>query len=123
MRCFGVDGNVSVVIMCTKIITLLALAIVGNVHAQITYVPTPQSAWTANVSPVLEGNGVYISPDGVLAVVVSRDTTVTAFNSIDGTTIWQTKGGNIDAATFGGASFCYGATPYILISVVEANVR
>lgn len=109
--------------MFTKIITLLVLAVVGSVHAQINYVPVPQSAWTAIVTPVLEGNGVYISPDGALAVVVSRDTTVTAFNSIDGTKIWQSRGGSVDSATYGGASFCYGATPYVLISVVEANVR
>ena len=107
--------------MFTKIITLLAFAVVGIVHAQITYVPVPQSAWTGIVSPVLEGNGVYISPDGALAVVVSRDASVTAFNSLTGDIVWQTLAQSAGSLSFGGAEFCYGTTKFVLISAVDTT--
>lgn len=106
--------------MFAKLI-LLACAIVGNINAQITYLETPVIAWTGVASPVDVGNGVYISPDGALAVVVSKDASVVAFNSIDGTTVWNVAAPTSTAQSFGGAFFC--AAQYILYSYVDAGVR
>ena len=104
-------------------------AIVGTstTNAQITYLPGSSitaPVWTADVSPVEQGNGVYISPDGAIAVVVSKDASVEAFDSFDGTNLWTVKAPTSTAKSFGGAFFCYGAeSPYILYSYVDANVR
>jgi prepilin signal peptidase PulO-like enzyme (type II secretory pathway) len=113
--------------MFTKIISLLAFAIVGSVDAQIMYLPfdSVTAAWTGTASPVEVGNGVYISPDGALAVVVSKDASVKAFNSLDGTVLWTAGAPSATAQSFGGAFFCYGASQNIIYSYVETstNVR
>jgi hypothetical protein len=111
--------------MFTKIISLLAFAIVGGIDAQITYLPVASiaPAWTGTASPVEAGNGVYLSPDGALAVVVSKDASVKAFNSLDGSVIWTATAPTTTAQSFGGAFFCYGATQNILYSYVDANIR
>ena len=112
-------------VMFSKVIFLLALAFVGSINAQITYLPVASvvAAWTGTASPVEEGNGVYISPDGALAVVVSKDASVKAFNSLDGTVLWTVAPPSTTAQSFGGAFFCYGASQYIYYSYVDANVR
>lgn len=112
--------------MFTKLVSLLAFATVGITNAQITYFPDATSitpAWTGTASAVLLGNGVYISPDGALAVVVSRDASVKAFSSLDGTEIWTAAAPTATAQSFGGAFFCYGASQYIIYSYVDANIR
>ena len=91
--------------------------------ARISYLTTATPAWTGTASPVGYGNGVYISPDGALAVVISRDASVKAFDSFDGTVVWTTEAPTTAAQSFGGASFCYGASQYILYSYVDANAR
>ena len=106
--------------MFTKII-FLAFAIIGSINAQISYLDTPVIAWTGVASPVDVGNGVYMSPDGALAVVVSRDATVVAFNSIDGTIVWSVLAPTATAQSFGGAFFC--ASQYIIYSYVDSGVR
>jgi hypothetical protein len=90
-------------------VSLLAFAVVGLIAAQITYLPGTEITapiWTTQASPVGQGNGVYISLDGALAVVVSRDASVKAINSIDGTDVWTAAVPSSTAQSFGGAFFC-----------------
>jgi hypothetical protein len=56
-------------------------------------------------------------------VVVSRDASVKAFSSLDGTEIWTAAAPTATAQSFGGAFFCYGASQYIIYSYVDANIR
>ena len=107
-------------------VSLFALAVVGLIDAQITYLPGTEITapiWTSQASPVGRGNGVYISPDGALAVVVSRDASVKAINSIDGADVWTAAAPSSTAQSFGGAFFC--SSQYILYSYVDTatNMR
>ena len=107
-------------------VSLLAFAVVGLIDAQITYLPGTEitgPAWTSRAQPVEQGNGVYISPDGAIAVVVSRDASVKAINSINGEDVWTAQAPTATAKSFGGAFFC--SSQYILYSYVDTatNVR
>jgi hypothetical protein len=116
--------------MFAKIVTILA-AVVSTTNAQITYLTPDEIAasattpvWSGSASAVGEGNGVYLSPDGALAVVVSTDATVKAFNSLDGTVVWTFPAPTTTATSLGGAFFCYASTtPFVLYSYVDADVR
>ena len=114
------------IIMFTKVLSLLAFSLVGTTSAQITYLPGTEitaAVWTNQAQPVEQGNGVYISPDGALAVVVSRDASVKAINSINGEDVWTIQPPTATAQSFGGAFFC--SSQYILYSYVDTatNVR
>ena len=114
------------IIMFTKVLSLLAFSLVGTTSAQITYLPGTEitaAVWTNQAQPVEQGNGVYISPDGALAVVVSRDASVKAINSINGEDVWTVQAPTATAQSFGGAFFC--SSQYILYSYVDTatNVR
>jgi hypothetical protein len=100
---------------------LLLLALVSVAHAQINYLSNATLVWQKFSSPVLQGNGVFLSPAGDLAVVVSRDATVRAFDPLTGKVAWvftPSKKNLAAVESFSGAFFSTGVTtPYIAYSV------
>jgi hypothetical protein len=114
----------------SKVISFLAIiTVVTNAQPTppINYLPienitTP--VWTGFVSPVAEGNGVFLSPDGALAVVVSNDASVTAFDQATGNVTWVYRPAATTATTTGGAFFCYNAmVPYLIYSYTDGGSR
>lgn len=103
-------------------VALLAITRSSAQNASITYLDTYTPLWTATTSPVSNiGNGAFLSPDGTMAVVISSDTTVTAYSISDGTQKWTYKSPVTGAVTYGGVFFCYTATvPYIVLSFVSS---
>jgi hypothetical protein len=77
-------------------------------------------AWTAQAYDVSSGNGVFLSPDGNVLVVVSYDGSVRGFNPRDGAEKWKYSPDVLqDTSSFGGAFFSnYQGQPYVLYSLV-----
>jgi outer membrane protein assembly factor BamB len=107
-----------------NIVTLFAFVAVTN--GQTTYLPIAdiQAAWTGSAGPVGVGNGVFLSPNGDVAVVVSSDASATAFNPLDGTELWSYDPPSATANSTSGAFFCYSApTPYLVYSFADGDSR
>jgi hypothetical protein len=111
----------------SKVVSFLAMVTIVTNAQQITYLTVDQittPAWTGTASPVLAGNGVFLSPDGALAVVVSNDASVKAFDQLKGTEAWTYRPTSTTATTNGGAFFSYSATvPYLIYSYTDGGVR
>jgi outer membrane protein assembly factor BamB len=111
--------------MMKAIATMLVAFVVASLtNAQIEYLPVENitAGWTGSASPVSAGNGVFLSPDGALAVVIGRDASVTAFDAALGPEVWTYPAPSTTAVAEGGIFFCYTTTvPYLVFSYYDAN--
>lgn len=106
---------------------VLSLLAVTSTRAQINYlspdeisVSTP--VWSQFTGGVGAGNGVFISPPGDLAVVVSSDASVRAFDPLLGTIKWSASPPDTSSTSTSGAFFSYeGASPYIIYALVSGG--
>ena len=103
-------------------VTFLALATLVS-SGQIKYLPKDKitTAWKEFTGGVDAGNGVFLSPDGNMAVVVSRDAFVRAFDAATGAQMWSFSPTGISTSTSGAFFSLNGTTPYIAISVVTGE--
>lgn len=77
-------------------------------------------AWEKGIGQVDRGNGVFISPNGLLLVVVRKDAVVNAFNPRNGAELWTyTPEDMARASSFGGAFFSTTSTgqDYVMVTV------
>jgi hypothetical protein len=97
--------------------SIVYLGLLTLVGAQ--YLTPTAPLWQQGISQIDQGNGVFLSPDGKLLVVVSRDATVRSFNPVTGDPGWTFTPTDAEKSnSFGGASFCnFNGQPYVLISV------
>lgn len=74
---------------------------------------------------VLEGNGVYLSPDNRMIVSTSSDGTLRAFEPTTGEIIWSYVPDNLGFAIrcWSGVTFSYrGSSPYMVYAVADGAV-
>lgn len=112
-----------------KIATLALLALataVSTTNAQIEYLDPADitQLWSQFATDGIDkGNGVFLSPSGDLAVVVSRNGAVSAFNPATGVPVWSFPTPSATSNSTSGAFFVSGASPYIAYCVKTGGSR
>lgn len=102
-----------------KVPVTLLLTLASVSATQIAYLTNVTKVWEESTSSVQQGNGVFLSPNGDTAVVVSRDATVRAFDILTGNVTWTFPPPTSNSESFSGAFFITNSTtPYIAYSVV-----
>jgi outer membrane protein assembly factor BamB len=65
-----------------------AAATAGQNITTIHYLASPNITWTSSISPLLKGNGIFLSPDDHILVSTSLDGTVNSFHPSTGAILW-----------------------------------
>jgi hypothetical protein len=102
---------------------LLTLAVSCGQSTAIDYLETPELVWSARVDGVLNGNGVFTSPDDSITVVTQSSGTIDAFDTFSGKSLWSftpPKNGDLQFSCLGGATFSKkDSIDYVAYSVVD----
>lgn len=96
----------------------------GNALAQdIEYLATPELVWETQTSIILDGNGVFTSPNDRLSVVTQANGNLAAFNTFTGESLWTftpPSNNGLPTSCQGGATFSGdGYNDYLIYSVVD----
>lgn len=67
----------------------LVIATLSLVHAQDSFLGSPNRLWEVTVPPMGEGNGVVVEPDNKAIFATSSDGTITALDPDDGEQTWN----------------------------------
>jgi len=110
---------------CKSIAAALLLLLLNTVvSAQGDYLPGDQvrEAWMDTLaSPVVEGNGVFMAPDGSSVVVADFDCGLSAFEPETGERQWYFKPVAYPLTCTAGVFFNYNATPPFIAYAVTTG--
>ena len=105
----------------------LFLSSLLQVQAQDFNYLDPTVVWQARTTDdtsagVLQGNGIYLSPDNKMIVSTSSDGSLRAFDPASGAILWTYVPDNLGFAIrcFSGVTFSYkGARPYMVYAIAD----
>lgn len=94
-----------------------------ELKSDLAYLDQPELVWQAQTHSILNGNGIFISPDDSLTVVTQKNGVITAFDTLTGDNLWSfspPSNSGMPISCQGGAVFSTeGTSSYIVYSVVD----
>jgi hypothetical protein len=94
-----------------------------RVYSSGEYLESALPVWTKEIGQISKGNGAFISPNGKVLVIISKDASAKGFDPITGNELWSyTPNGTSTSVvqSYGGAFFSeFASQSYLLYSVVE----
>ena len=102
---------------------LLCATLFSGLAAAIDHFDAPELAWQTQTDVILDGNGVFISPDDSITVVTQANGNLNAYDTFTGDLLWNFLPPNHDdlpIACQGGVTFSTdGPRDYLIYSVVD----
>ena len=107
----------------STLLTLLCMAIANGIAVAIDHLDSPELVWQTQADVILDGNGVFISPDDSITVVAQANGNLNAYDTFSGQDLWMfVPPGNNDLpiACQGGVTFsATGGQDYLIYSIVD----
>lgn len=107
----------------TSLLFLFSLAIGHGLVAAIDHFDEPNLAWQKRTDNILDGNGVFISPDDSITVVSQANGNLNAFDTFTGDELWEfvpPTNDDLPVACQGGVTFSVdGPFGYLVYSIVD----
>jgi outer membrane protein assembly factor BamB len=107
----------------SQLLLLLSLVFGHGVVSAIDHLDAPNLVWQTQTDVILDGNGVFISPDDSIAVVAQANGNLDAYDTFTGQKLWKfvpPSNNNLPLACQGGVTFSSdGPTDYLIYSVVD----
>jgi outer membrane protein assembly factor BamB len=107
------------------ILLLLSVALNGlpSKGQEIEYLKEPELVKQTQIGVVLDGNGVFTSPNDKVAVVTQANGNINAFNPFSGEQLWSFRppvNNGLPTSCQGGATFSTeGPFEYVVYSVID----
>lgn len=106
------------------------LALIGSfcnadrqLQSQLQYFDVPELLWQRQTGVILNGNGVFTSPDDTVSVVTQANGRLSAFDTFTGNELWSftpPSNNGLPTNCQGGVAFSTdGSTEYLVYSVID----
>ena len=102
---------------------LLITALFSGLVGAIDHLDEPALVWQTQTGVILDGNGVFVSPDDSIAVVAQANGNLNAYDTFSGEELWKfvpPNNGDLAIACRGGVTFSTdGPRDYLVYSIVD----